>query len=354
MNESISIINKNISDLIKLKNDFQNQIISEEKYIDGYNEISKRIIREKFTYNRKEPKDIIEIPEGFDFWFKKYYNNIVSMSSLCNLYNKHRIQMTTIVNKYAKINNFENKLNHLSSIGYSNPRMIDIPFGYDETSQKFLNECHLETFDIREVYNSGIADNQSKLEYLIYNYYNNFSTDPDKKKIIKITFGDPLNPAIIDISKFKFSPSEKVQLDFQLINSTAVLFAPNNYKILWTNDLNKNDSKACNIKMDLESSILISTEKYTELYTNTITKNVDTDIVKNKILYHKDGEENLITVKELEDEIYEKEGVRLDIRIKNTDKQKDEIYVHHYAFKNSVYGDLDCIHDRLIKMGLDI
>lgn len=355
--EYIKQINKNISELEKLKEKYQNQLIEDEEYISEYNEILKRIQKEKFKNNRKEitiTSATVEIPDGFDFWFKKYYDNIISMTALCNIYDKHRIQMTTIVNKYIKLNNLENKIDHLINMGYRNPRMVDIPIGYDDSAQEFLDKCHLESFNAKEVFNSGVAKNQNQLDYLIYNYYYHNITK-SAIKTIKIEFGDSLNPAIIDIIKFKFRPSEVVQLKFKLNNSTVILFTPSNYTFSWSDEIDPTVSKIINIKMDVESSVIISTDKYTNLYTNNITKNIDTNILKNKILYHKDGDENLITLAELEDEIYKIEGVKLNIHLKNDKRPKDEIYVHHYPYNSRLLADdLDGIMERLKKIGLDI
>ena len=216
----------------------------------------------------------MKFPDNFDFWFKYYYDNKVSQEALYHLYNKHRLNIQSIINKYIKLNNFKNKLEHLKEdLGYQNPRLLDIPIGVDKD---WLNKCHLEPFNIQEVYKTGVAKSQDQLEYLIHNYHidNLMSVGTGRSiKRITIEFGDEFNPAIIDFYKFKFRPSDIINFIFIVKKSTIVSFRSCNWtqyiipieELSSYKDYDYIDKRVC-FAIDDESSIVAVTDKYTDIY----------------------------------------------------------------------------------------
>ena len=163
--EYISKINKSISELSKLKDSWYNKTIDDDTYIWEYNNFIKNLNISRGRRQKLEEKTPMKFPDNFDFWFKYYYDNKVSQEALSHLYNKHRLNIQSIINKYIKLNNLKNKLEHLKEdLGYQNPRLLDIPIGVDKD---WLNKCHLEPFNIREVYKTGVAKSQDQLKELL-------------------------------------------------------------------------------------------------------------------------------------------------------------------------------------------
>ena len=365
-------LNKKITELSKLNDQLRFHTITQTEYI---NQVEFKIVELKnITANRKtavaslKKYNPADYPENFEFWFNKYYEDIISLQGLTNIYKLNRITIKSKISSYIRVKSMAPKNRYLNTeYGIHNKITArNIP-EYNPETGEVINKYSNYNFDFKSVYKSGIAKTQYQLYFLIWNYYLSMDTDNPKRDII-ISFGKDEDPAIIDTSIFRF-PLKTFGLTFILNQTTVLLF---NYddpdyifhfsakspvekegeriypgaKIFTFIDAEKDDKHSkliqCNPNINtLQISPVEINEN--ELY--------------NKVFWHKiNDNESLITLEELEQEIYELEGISINIPYGEEGKSKDQIYVPHYPYTKPLPKgcDLDLLFDRLKQMGLDL
>ena len=365
-------LSKKISELNKLNEQLRYHAISQSEYI---NQVEFKLAelknintcRKSALVNIKK-YDPSDYPENFEFWFNKYYEDILSLQGLCNVLKLSKITVKSKITSYTRVKSMPSKNKYLyTQYGIHNklaPRNIP---EYNPITKEVNNKCRNYNFDFESVYKSGVARSQYQLYFLIWNYYLSSDTDEPKKDII-ISFGKDEDPAIIDTTLFRF-PMKTFNMNF-ILNQTTVLLLDFNdpyyvfhfspklpiekegeiiypgarvFDFLDTENDNKHSKliRCCNNTNYLEISSVETDEK--ELY--------------NKVFLHKINEnESLITLEELEQEIYELEGITINIPYGEEGKSKDQIFVPHYPYKTPLPKgcEIDLLFDRLTKMGLDI
>ena len=351
----------NISKLNKLRSELMETTIDREYFITMVESTLEEISKQKCEYKRRNNKYLAksnkEFPKNFDYWFNKYYDDVLTISSISYIYKEYKFSVQPLVGSYIRLNGLKPKQTHMEEDLKLQKRYISVPIGLDVDFENY----GIEPFDTREVYNTGIAKNQNQLEYLLFNY----RADEITNKIIHVTFGTPEEPAIIDINKLKLTRKSGVKFNISFENSYAIIFSPRNvdYYYLANNDFNEKEItfapsniKIIDFKLSGDSVLAVLEPIVHSIYKSGSESDKNDNDILSLLLFHENDNEGIITLAELEQQIYDFEGILLDIKIKNDDRPKDKIMVKSYPYKKPLPKgfELDDLMKRLQLMGLDV
>lgn len=365
-------LSKKISELNKLNDQFRYHTISQTEYINQVEfkiaELKNISANRKIAVNSIKKYNPADYPENFEFWFNKYYEDIISLQGLTNIFKMNKISVKSRISSYTRVKSVMPKNKYLNTqYGIHNklsPRNIP---EYNPETGEVINKYGNYNFDFKSVYNSGIAKTQYQLYFLIWNYYLSAETNNPKRDII-ISFGKDEDPAIIDTTIFRF-PLKTFSLTFILNQTTVLLFNYNEPDyIFYFSAKSPAEKEGEKIYPGAKIFTFIDSEKddkHSKLIqcnptTNTLQISpveIDEKALYNKVFLHKVNEnESLITLEELEQEIYELEGISISIPYGEEGKTKDQIYVPHYPYTKPLPKgcELDLLFDRLKQMGLEL